>query len=45
MLCVDGKAAAVFEIGVDVECLDQGDSPCVGIRWRIIKGEDGENNA
>ena len=42
VLCVDGKPAAVYGIGVDNEYLAQGNDACAGIRWRRIEGKDGE---
>lgn len=45
VLCVDGKAAAVYGLGADTAYLAEQDGACAGIRWRKIKGEDGENDA
>ncbi|MBQ1675269.1 MAG: tRNA lysidine(34) synthetase TilS [Oscillospiraceae bacterium] len=45
VLCVDGKAAAVIGLGADTAYLTENDSDCMGITWRIINGEDGENDA
>ncbi|MBQ1675615.1 MAG: tRNA lysidine(34) synthetase TilS, partial [Oscillospiraceae bacterium] len=45
VICVDGKAAAVIGLGADTAYLTEIDSDCMGITWRIINGEDGENDA
>jgi len=45
VLCVDGKAAAVYGIGADTQYLAEDGSTCVGIKWRKIDGKDGEDNA
>ncbi len=45
VLCVDGEAAAAYGIGADRKYLAENDRDCFGIKWKKIKGEDGENDA
>ena len=45
VLCVDGVAAAAYGLGVDTAFQAEDKDVCIGIKWRKIEGEDGENDA
>lgn len=45
VLCVDGRAAAVYGLGADTAYLAKEAGDGMGITWRKIKGKDGENDA